>query len=187
MTNTFCPHGQALWELRAFPPAIEPSDEYFNMLARIRYNHKKEATQFGILNTIVVRFLFRTPLPKEDDRGRPLEYWRYFTIQDNIANAIRLGFAKITEDSDSYDRLCAMSSPDVDGADVHFVYEYLRNNPSLYGNPFYQWEQVHRIWLAGGLQCPNCWAEKNRIEARIFRWLGDVSKAEEEDDWDAEE
>ena len=183
MSSTLFPHGLAVWEVRTSFPDLEPSSEYQNVLARIGYHHLNEAAQQKILNTITVLLLFGSLVPMRDDRGRSLDYWRFIAMPDNIGHSIRLGFRGITGESDAGDWSNAMSSPGVDGSDVSYVYEGLSNNPSLYGNPFYHWQQVHRIWQSGGLQCPNCWREKMKIEAKFFQYLGDLTREVDDSDW----
>ena len=179
-SGTYCPHGVALWE----PPVgqVTPHSTGINLLInRLNLHGEPEKVQQRVLDIIIVLLLFRTPLPSKDDAHRTLDEYRPCFMTENIATVIRANNAGITCYSNEGDTWDAVKGPGAQARDVQQAYEYLKSHPMERRNPFYRWQQVHRIAQNGEPQCRECWAEKENIERKFFHGLGDIALFDDSD------
>ena len=151
-----------------------------SLLVPFELHNEPEKIQEVFLNVVIVLLLFKTPLPSKDDQRRSLDEY-CIPMAENIATLSKANNTGINGHSDRTDRWFAMQGPGVRAIDVNQTYEYLKSHPMERGNPFYRWQQIHRIAQYGEPQCRECWTEKETVERKFFHALGDVALFDDSD------
>lgn len=160
-----------MWEPPTNQTTSQPTN--YNVLRHLDLEEEGENGQQGALSIIIVGFLFQTPMPAVDADFQPLHQFENYDMDMKIALALRQNRAYwLDQFSDDEDKLDVRYGREIGTQDVQIAFDYLKTHPWEHGNPFYRWQQVHRIWRDGGRQCDECWAEKEKVETIFWMTLG---------------